>query len=100
MTFDGLDLLLMHRFTTVTCLILNPNEPAASHIWQNVIPAEAYSHPLLWHGILAMAALDVAQDNGNANAAACQTRALHHQQTGLSMFQVCMTRIPSDEVAY
>ncbi|KAK5113243.1 hypothetical protein LTR62_003579 [Meristemomyces frigidus] len=84
-TYDALDLLLMHRFATVTALELFPSS-AAAHVWQNVLPVQAHTEPLLMHGILALSGMDLAQFDGEMRST-YRTRALHHQQIGLAMFQ-------------
>ncbi|EMC99923.1 hypothetical protein BAUCODRAFT_136463 [Baudoinia panamericana UAMH 10762] len=84
-SYDALDLVLMHRFATVTALEMSP-AAEAKHVWQNIIPVEAHSAPLLMHGILALAGLDLARIP-SPTASTYRTRALHHQQLGLAMFQ-------------
>ncbi|KAK0935360.1 hypothetical protein LTR29_013073 [Friedmanniomyces endolithicus] len=83
--YDALDLLLMHRFATVTALQLFPSAEA-THVWQNILPVSAHTEPLLMHGILALAGMDLARMDGDAHST-YRTRAFHHQQMGLSIFQ-------------
>lgn len=83
--YDALDLLLMHRWATVTALQLTPS-PHATRVWQAVLPASAQSEPLLMHGILALAGMDLARLDGE-DRVAYRARALHHQQMGLAKFQ-------------
>ncbi|TKA73604.1 hypothetical protein B0A55_05716 [Friedmanniomyces simplex] len=83
--YDALDLLLMHRFATVTALQLFPSAEA-THVWQNILPVSAHTEPLLMHGILALAGMDLARMDSDARST-YRTRAFHHQQMGLSIFQ-------------
>ncbi|KAK3674000.1 hypothetical protein LTR78_006202 [Recurvomyces mirabilis] len=75
----------MHRFATVTATGLFPST-AAGHVWQNVIPTQAQNEPLLMHGLLALSGMDLAQFDGEMRGT-YRTRALHHQQIGLTIFQ-------------
>lgn len=96
--YDGLDLLLMNHFSTTTALELFPTKEA-SHIWQHILPEEGSRSPLLMHGMLALAGLDMAQIKGASTplSAPYRTRALHHQQRGLALFQVSVIRCPRSD---
>lgn len=86
--YDGFDLLLMNHFSSTTALELFPSE-GARHVWQHILPQEASRSPLLMHGILALSGLDMAcGDAASTTASQARTRALHHQQRGLALFQV------------
>merc|ERR1711939_429982 len=88
--YDGFDLLLMNHFSSSTALELFPSE-GARHVWQHILPQEASRSPLLMHGILALAGLDVAcGDAASPMASQARTRALHHQQRGLALFQATL----------
>ncbi|KAI7560361.1 hypothetical protein D0864_04418 [Hortaea werneckii] len=88
--YDGFDLLLMNHFSSTTALELFPND-GARHVWQRVLPREAIRSPLLMHGILALSGLDMAcSDATSPTASQARTRALHHQQRGLALFQASL----------
>ncbi|KAK0869723.1 hypothetical protein LTR87_013586 [Friedmanniomyces endolithicus] len=94
--YDALDLLLMHRFATVTAPQLFPSAQA-THVWQNILPVSAHTEPLLMHGILALAGMDLARMDGDAHSA-YRTRAFHHQQMGLSIFQEMLQKDNSAQI--
>ncbi|KAE9582700.1 hypothetical protein CGMCC3_g1498 [Colletotrichum fructicola] len=50
LTFDALDMKLMHQFSTSTARYLSLI-PDAQHIWQHSIPNLAYDQPLLMHAL-------------------------------------------------
>ncbi|RMY90169.1 hypothetical protein D0861_03799 [Hortaea werneckii] len=88
--YDGFDLLLMNYFSSSTALELFPSE-GARHVWQHILPQEASRSPLLMHGILALSGLDMAcSDATSPLASQARTRALHHQQRGLALFQATL----------
>ena len=92
--FDALDLFLMHYYSTRTSIRLFP-APEAQRIWQMVLPIEAQSHSLLQHGILAMAAMDLACSADlppGVSVVTCHARGIHHQQIGLTLFQAMLQR--------
>lgn len=81
-------MLLMNHFSTTTAPDLFPSREAA-RIWQHVLPEEASRNPLIMHGILALAGLHMAHSQGSLSLSSPpKTRALHHQQKGLAIFQV------------
>ena len=87
--FNALDLFLVFRFSTATSVSLWPSL-RAQKVWQTVLPVEALSHPLLRHGMLALAATDLAccaDRPPTVTAPTCRARALFHQQIGLELFQ-------------
>lgn len=88
--FDSLDLVLMHRFATVTALELFPAREA-QHCWQYVVPKWAEDHNFLMHGLLALAGMDLARVTPEKRVL-YRTRALHHQQAGLLIFQEVLSR--------
>ncbi|RMY55743.1 hypothetical protein D0863_13213 [Hortaea werneckii] len=88
--YDAFDLLLMNHFSSTTALELFPSE-GARHVWQHILPQEASRSPLLMHGILALSGLDMAcGDAASTTASQARTRALHHQQRGLALFQATL----------
>ncbi|KAF2729138.1 hypothetical protein EJ04DRAFT_556316 [Polyplosphaeria fusca] len=106
--FDAMDLMLMHRFCTSTSLNLFPSlNQHQQHVWQIVVPAKAESYRILRHGILSLAALDLAV-NGEEIAQSTtpkstyHARSLHHQQISLSLFQDLLKDESNDakEVAF
>jgi hypothetical protein len=78
------DLMLMHQFATVTSLKTFPTSDARV-CWQTIVPQYAERHPVIMHGLLAIAALDMAKEN-HEKRTVCRTRAFHHQQAGLAGF--------------
>jgi len=94
--FDSLDLLLMHRFATVTALELF-SAREAQNCWQYVVPKWAEDHDFLMHGLLALAGMDLARVAPEKRVL-YRTRALHHQQAGLLIFQGVLSREPSAHV--
>ncbi|KAK4501899.1 hypothetical protein PRZ48_007708 [Zasmidium cellare] len=94
-SFDGLDLTLMHRYSTVTSLCLLPSS-GAQRVWQTEIPSTAREYPLLQHGMLALAAMDLAcaaADEGEQGQMALyRARGLHHQGVALPMFRSLLLR--------
>ncbi|KAH9227166.1 hypothetical protein K456DRAFT_1089517 [Colletotrichum gloeosporioides 23] len=89
LTFDALDMKLMHHFSTSTARSLSLI-PDAQHIWQYSIPNMAYEQPLLMHGILALAGTHLANSTCSVEdmpRSQAYVRALHHQQLGLQLFR-------------
>lgn len=93
-TFDILDLGLMHHYATVTSNNVFPNG-LARFVWQETIPLEAQRHPLLMHGILAIAAMHLAclQEDENAEY---RIRAFHHQNIGVLGFRSALTAMSKE----
>lgn len=85
----------MHRYSTITSIHLLPNT-GAQRIWQSEVPATAKDYPLLQHGMLALAAMDLAcaaSDEGeHGQMALYRARGLHHQQVALPMFRALLLR--------
>lgn len=90
--FDGLDLALMHRYSTVTCSRLMPSE--SLRLWQVTLPAVAETYDIIQRGMLALAAFDLAaaDDTSTAQIAKYRSRGLHHQQMALPIFRQCLER--------
>lgn len=88
-----MDLMLMHHYSTSTSTRLLPG-PGAKYIWQVDVPAKAQDHVVLYHGMLALAAMDLAQDatknNNPVQAARFRSRGLQHQQLALPLFRVLL----------
>lgn len=86
--FDALDLSLMHHYTCHTSVNL-VHFPGAAQTWQTTVPLEARSFPLLQHGMLALAAAELAssEDLSRLERAKYCARAMQHQHMGLSMFR-------------
>lgn len=95
--FDSLDLVLMHRYSTVTSLHLFP-APESPRIWQTEVPLVAENHAVLQHGMLALAAMDLAcVAAAHGDSAKFRTRGLHHQQIALPIFREMLTANDEDE---
>lgn len=94
-SFDGLDLTLMHRYSTVTSLCLLPSS-GAQRVWQTEVPLTAKDFPLLQHGMLALAAMDLASaaadESEHGQMALYRARGLHHQQIALPIFRALLLR--------
>jgi hypothetical protein len=90
-TFDMLDLSLMHHYTVSTSLGLFAG-PGAREIWQEMVPNQAQSTPLLMHGILALASMDLARTRTNERQIYA-TRALAHQNAGTRIFRSMLEQV-------
>lgn len=90
--FDMLDLNLMHHYTLVTSTSLFDEKQ--QHLWQVEIPTEAYSCPLLMHGVLAIAALHLVSSD-STNSSSLLDRALHHHTISLHFFNRQIASISS-----
>lgn len=88
-TFDTLDLGLMHHYTMVASTNVFPNG-VARKIWQETIPMEAQAHPLLMHGLLSISAMHLACTR-NGEIAEYRIRALHHQNAGVAAFSAALS---------
>lgn len=94
-TFDMLDLSLMHHYTVSTSTGLFAGQDSQV-IWQEVMPSQAQSNPLLMHGILALASMDLARTRPNERQIYA-TRALAHQNAGTRLFRNMLEQLrPSD----
>jgi hypothetical protein len=93
-TFDMLDLSLMHHYTLSTSLGLFAG-PGACEIWQEWVPDQAQSNPLLMHGILALASMDLARTRPNERQIYA-TRALAHQNSGTRIFRSMLEQVRPD----
>ncbi|EME43635.1 hypothetical protein DOTSEDRAFT_72861 [Dothistroma septosporum NZE10] len=98
--FDSLDLVLMHRYSTSTSLHMFP-APESPRIWQVEVPLVAETHAVLQHGMLALAAMDlacVAAARGDgASMAKFRARGLLHQQIALPIFREMLMVNEEDE---
>ncbi|KAJ9165574.1 Zn2/Cys6 DNA-binding protein [Coniochaeta hoffmannii] len=84
-SFDLLDMMLMHHYSTHTCKhIFTGNQQA--QVWQQDIPALASRNVVLLHGILAVTAIHYAWREP-ARRDVYRSRALHHHSLGLPIFQ-------------
>jgi hypothetical protein len=90
-TFDMLDLSLMHHYTISTSLGLFPGH-GAREIWQEMVPHQAQSNPLLMHGILALASMDLARTRPSERQIYA-TRALAHQNAGTRLFRSMLEQV-------
>ncbi|KAI4744479.1 hypothetical protein E4T50_05163 [Aureobasidium sp. EXF-12298] len=90
-TFDMLDLSLMHHYSISTSLGLFPGH-GAREIWQEMVPHQAQSNPLLMHGILALASMDLARTRPSERQIYA-TRALAHQNAGTRLFRSMLEQV-------
>lgn len=81
----------MHHYATAVSPTLS-DHPAIREIWQVGIPKEAFAHPFLMHGILAMSALHMAH-NGADNQAMYRNVAMEHYNVILLTFRPMLSRI-------
>lgn len=86
-----LDLSLMHHYTVSTSLGLFTG-PASEEIWQQTIPSQAQSQPLLMHGLLALASMDLARTRPSERQLYA-TRALAHQNAGTRLFRSMLEQV-------
>ncbi|KAG9952078.1 hypothetical protein KCU81_g1315, partial [Aureobasidium melanogenum] len=94
-TFDMLDLSLMHHYTIETSLELFAGQ-GSREIWQEMVPHQAQSNPLLMHGILALASMDLARTRPNERQVFA-TRALAHQNAGTRLFRSMLEQSRSSD---
>jgi hypothetical protein len=89
-TFDSFDLKLMHHFCTSTASTLSRSSKA-QEVWRDVVPNYAYTHHMLMHGILSLAANHYVNVHKLSSDAVTlhdyRTRALYHHQLGLQIFR-------------
>jgi hypothetical protein len=81
----------MNHFTVVTSLSLFPGEKQRN-LWQRHIPFEARSYPLLMHGLLSVASLNMAFLEPKERSA-YRIRALYHHNLGLQLFNSQISQI-------
>ena len=85
---------LLHHYSVETCFTLSDRSQSQT-IWQKTVPQEAFSHPFLMRGILAISALHLShlmpeeQDHYRHIAE-------KHQSLALSLFRNAMQSITSD----
>lgn len=97
LTFDLLDLSIMHHYTVSTSLGLFAGK-GSQEIWQITLPIQARSNPLLMHGLLALASMDLAR-TCPAERQLYATRALAHQSAGTRLFRTMLEQNhPSDVI--
>ena len=80
----------MNHFTAVTSLNLFSGEHQRQ-LWQRDIPSHAGSDAMLMHGVLAVAALDLARSSSTPSEH--QARAFYHHGLGLQLFKAEIARI-------
>jgi hypothetical protein len=80
----------MHHFCTSTASSLSSSSKA-QEVWRNIVPNYAYTHHMLMHGILTLAANHYVHIHKTSPDAVTlhdyRTRALHHHQLGLQIFR-------------
>ncbi|KIW68193.1 hypothetical protein PV04_04154 [Phialophora macrospora] len=92
--FELIDLVLMNHFTAVTSLHLFSGERQAQ-LWQQEVPRQAGSSPMLMHGLLAVAALHLAQGELEPSShLRYQSRGFYHHALGLQLFNAEVARLP------
>jgi hypothetical protein len=88
------ELELMHHYTAYTSLT-TADFATFNHIWQNVIPAEALSHPFLMYGILALAALHISHDRPQVKYLYTPV-ALQHYNVAIASFRSALKKVDAD----
>lgn len=88
------DLYLMFHYSASTSKELTPDE-TISHLWQYEIPTIAEKHPFLIHGLLAISALHLA-DEEPASMAEFLPLSMHHQNLAISSFRDQLSRITEE----
>jgi hypothetical protein len=84
----------MNHFTAVTSLELFSGERQAQ-LWQQEVPVQAGSSPMLMHGLLAVAALHLAQGESEPSSQLqYQSRGFYHHALGLQLFNAEVARLP------
>ena len=79
------NLKLMHHYTAKTCFTMT-DDATLHHIWQTVMPMEAFSHEFLLHGLLALAALHYRVENPEPQDTNFTELAQQHQEQALSSY--------------
>jgi hypothetical protein len=81
----------MHHFCTSTASSLSSSSKA-QEVWRNIVPDYAYTHHMLMHGILTLAANHYVHIHKSSSDAVTlhdyRTRALYHHQLGLQIFRL------------
>lgn len=85
------DLELLHHFTTETCYTLS-DRAESHHLWQLVVPQEAFKHDFLMRGILAISALHLSVQGGKKQEHWAKVAA-HQQDAALTTFRPLMTNM-------
>jgi hypothetical protein len=88
------DLELMHHYTVYTSLTI-ADFATLDHIWQNVIPKEALSHTFLMCGILALAALHIAQERPQVKDIYTPV-ALQYYNAAIASFRSALKKVNAD----
>ncbi|KAF2715590.1 hypothetical protein K504DRAFT_478698 [Pleomassaria siparia CBS 279.74] len=78
--FDMEDLDLLHHWTLVTSISIEPTAEV-SHIWQTVFPQLGLQHPHLMHSILSLSALHKAYSNPTNKQPYMLKGAQHHSES-------------------
>jgi hypothetical protein len=89
------DLELMHHFSTSTCYSLAQRRDV-QHVWQDVIPNEAYRHPYVMRGLLAVSSLHKAHLLKHRDNDALINLSAYHQLLGLKDFVVCLADVSKE----
>ncbi|KAL9109762.1 MAG: hypothetical protein Q9227_005631 [Pyrenula ochraceoflavens] len=76
---------LLHHYTTRTCFTMT-DDIQLHHIWQIVIPKQAFSHEFLLHGLLALAALHYRRESSGSHSTTFTELAQQHQEQALTSY--------------
>ncbi|KAL1961119.1 hypothetical protein VTO42DRAFT_3064 [Malbranchea cinnamomea] len=91
------DLELMHHYATQTYQTM-ANTADHKELWRTEVPKEAIAHPFLMHGLLALAALhlaDLSQNGDEARRRKYTELATAHQNVALAKFRPQLNNITS-----
>ena len=86
----------MHQYSTSTYLTLAGQDPKVQEPWQVQVPMEAYSHPYLMHGLLAIAALHRSSLAGADESRHYHTSALRHYNHALATSKIALSDVNPD----
>ncbi|KAK2760415.1 hypothetical protein FQN54_002485 [Arachnomyces sp. PD_36] len=88
------DLELLHHFTITTSITISHNR-SVQEVWQHLAPQEAFSHPFLMHGLLAISALHIAYLRPES-VGKYHNLAIEHYTSAMSLFRIVLDELSPD----
>lgn len=93
--YTQLDMELMHHFTNHTAE--SCARPGILEVWRTAIPALAYDHPCLMHGVISIAALHLAT-RCPARTPELLPKAMDSMQVGLPYFREHLSKLGPEHI--
>ncbi|KAI1410598.1 hypothetical protein F5Y13DRAFT_192176 [Hypoxylon sp. FL1857] len=93
--FSGLDLELLHHFTTSTCFTFSA-EPMVRNFWRVNVPRLGFSYPYVLEAILSLAALHLARFKPQRRDVLIEQAMVHHNASS-SMALPVLNNLNSDD---